>query len=92
MLPHVKEILRQARTNSIPWNKGQSPSAEVRQKLSAAGLQAKNAMRKQIEVDGVIYNSIMEAARMIGCTVDKLRWALKTGKAVFVNGDLREAL
>ena len=77
--------LADANKGRTPWNKGRRASEEERAQIAARALKAPNAMRKPIIFQGVIYPSIMGAAREIGVKVDYLRWALKTGKATYVN-------
>ena len=77
--------LIEANTGRTPWNKGRKASVEECAQIAERSLKAPNPLRKPIIFQGMTYPSIMGAARETGIGVDRIRWALKTGRATYVN-------
>lgn len=83
----TRKKLSLANKGKEPPNKGKPLSEGLRQKLSLAGLQSTKIKRKPVLLDGVIYPSIRAAVQQTGQTMGKVLWALKKGRAIFVQGE-----
>jgi group I intron endonuclease len=66
------------------YNKGRHPTDEARAKMSVARLGGKNHNARAILLDGVVYPSIMDAARESGYTHMQVKYRLQTGRASYV--------
>lgn len=66
------------------WNKGIPHSKEARSKMSAAQTNRYRHDSRQIEMYGVVYNSIMEAARLTGFSREQVKYRLATGRAKYL--------
>ncbi len=77
-----RQKMSTARLGKTTWNKGVSPSLEVRAKMSASAPRgAKQWQARPLELDGVRYDCIRDACRATGLSVMQVRYRLQTGRA-----------
>lgn len=82
---HVREKLSLAALGKVftaEHRKNISISAKQRGISSKVRAAQRRAACKPVLVDGVLYPSHLAAATVLQCTINKLRWALKTSKLV----------
>lgn len=66
------------------WNKGLQHSTEAREKMSAFQSGRLRHDSRKIEMYGVTYNSIEEAARLTGFSRQQVKYRLATGRAKYL--------
>jgi group I intron endonuclease len=82
--PETRAKLSAIRTGRPGYNTGKVATAETRAKMSAARQGGNNPLARAILLNGVVYPSIMDAARDSGYTRMQVKYRLKTGEATYV--------
>jgi group I intron endonuclease len=83
----TRHKLSAQRRGQTAWNKGLPHTAETRAKMSAAHRRRPAPQARPVEVDGIVYASITDAAQRSGLTRMQVRYRLQTGKARYVTKD-----
>jgi len=68
-----------------PWNKGIPRTEEEKAKMRATHLLKLHPRCRAVEVKGIIYPSVAQAARESGLSVGQIWHQLKTGRARYIN-------
>ena len=79
--------LSEARQGHVGYMTGKTHTDAARAKMSVARLGGKNHNARAILLDGVVYPSIMDAARESGYTHMQVKYRLKTGRATYVDAE-----
>lgn len=78
----TRQKMSDGRMGKATWNKGISPSAETRAKMSASQRHGGSHWQAHpLEYQGVTYDCIKDAADATGMSVMQIRYRLQTGRA-----------
>lgn len=80
-----RQKLSEARKGREAWNRGIAHTAETRAKMAASRTGGKNWKARAIELNGVIYPSIMDAVRATGLSRMQVSYRLQTGRARYLD-------